>query len=94
MAPQQAHRRPSPSPLSAHKRSPSASSASAAKRSCGKHYTSPASPIAALRFIDQIDFYLWQAAGNEAAVLEQLPATLANDLQVAWSTPPPPLIIS
>lgn len=49
------------------------------------HSTSPQSPIQALRFIDQLDFYLWQSSGNESVVLDSiLPTTLHTESQVAW----------
>jgi hypothetical protein len=54
------------------------------KQPQGQHYTSPLSPIPALRFIDQIDFYLWQASGDETIVLNKISGTLKNELQVAW----------
>lgn len=40
--------------------------------------------VDALRFIDQIDFYLWQANNNEETVLFRIPSTLTNAQQVAW----------
>jgi len=40
--------------------------------------------VDALRFIDQLDFYLWQASGDEQTVLSRIPSTLTNAQQVAW----------
>jgi hypothetical protein len=54
------------------------------KRRSPQYSTSPDAPIQALRFIDEIDSYLWQASGNEEMVLENIPATLTKDLQIAW----------
>ncbi|CCX33348.1 Protein of unknown function [Pyronema omphalodes CBS 100304] len=66
---------PPPSPSSLHKRR---------RAFQAKYFTSPTSPIAAIRFINQLDFYLYQAQGVESKVIEKLPAALHNDLQLAW----------
>ncbi|KAI5820424.1 hypothetical protein BZA77DRAFT_349151 [Pyronema omphalodes] len=66
---------PPPSPSSPHRRR---------RPFLAKYFTSPTSPIAAIRFINQLDFYLYQAQGVESKVIEKLPATLQNELQLAW----------
>lgn len=73
---------PPPSPSSLHKRR---------RAFQAKYFTSPTSPIAAIRFINQLDFYLYQAQGVESKVIEKLPAALHNDLQLAWSVPETPM---
>ncbi|KAI5784652.1 hypothetical protein EDC01DRAFT_729600 [Geopyxis carbonaria] len=52
--------------------------------SSGSTLRSPNAPVHALRFIDQIDYYLWQASCDESAVLESIPSCFKTGPALNW----------